>query len=136
MPVLLDAVHESDNQLTREAPLQDDPQADVKIGKQEKRGLTLERMRLVAVARVNTLLNRDPDVPLPPPPKTIALDDGLPDAPPWRATALARRPLRVENGIVRDLPAGRPAVPHPFEEAALTRRHVALPPLEQEAQRR
>jgi cobalt-zinc-cadmium efflux system outer membrane protein len=74
------------------APLQDILQADVEIGRQKKRSLTLERMRLVAVARINTLLNRDPDVPLPPPPKKIDIADNLPDAAQLRAVALARRP--------------------------------------------
>jgi outer membrane protein TolC len=74
------------------APLQDKLQADVEIGRQQKRSLTLERLRLVAVARINTLLNRDPDVPLPPPPKKLDVVNGLPDAPQLRAAALARRP--------------------------------------------
>jgi cobalt-zinc-cadmium efflux system outer membrane protein len=74
------------------APQQDILQADVEIGRQEKRKFTLERLRMVAVARINTLLNRDPDVPLPPPPKKIEILDGLPEAAQLRHTALARRP--------------------------------------------
>jgi outer membrane protein TolC len=73
-------------------PQQDVLQADVEIGRQQKRSLTLERLRLVAVARINTLLNRDPDVPLPPPPKKIDVLNGLPEAPQLRSAALARRP--------------------------------------------
>ncbi len=75
-----------------QAPQQDVLQADVEIGRQEKRNYTLERLRLVAVARINTLLNRNPDVPLPPPPKTITILDGLPDVAQLRTAALARRP--------------------------------------------
>jgi outer membrane protein TolC len=73
-------------------PQQDVLQAEVEIGRQQKRSLTLERLRLVAVARINTLLNRDPDVSLPPPPKKIDVRNGLPEAPQLRSAALARRP--------------------------------------------
>jgi cobalt-zinc-cadmium efflux system outer membrane protein len=74
------------------APQQDILQADVEIGRQRKRGLTLERLRLVAIARINTLLNRDPDTPLPPPPQKIDILDELPDASQLRTAALRRRP--------------------------------------------
>lgn len=85
----------------RAAPQQDMLQAKVEIGRQQKRSLTLERLRLVAVARINTLLNRDPDVELPLPPKQIDLVDSLPDARQLRAAALARRPdlLALSNRI-------------------------------------
>jgi cobalt-zinc-cadmium efflux system outer membrane protein len=75
-----------------QAPQQDLFLADVEIGRQQKRNYTLERLRLVAVARINTLLNRDPDLPLPPPPKKIEIAEGLPEAAQLRAAALARRP--------------------------------------------
>src|SRR5262249_22349557 len=58
------------------APQQDILQADVEIGRQERRNLTLGRMRQVAVARINTLLTLDPDALLPPPPKKIKVEDG------------------------------------------------------------
>lgn len=74
------------------APQQDILQADVEIGRQEKRNFTLERYRLVAVARINTLLNRNPDMPLPLPPKEIDILDGLPDIAQLRSAALSRRP--------------------------------------------
>src|SRR5579875_3707111 len=74
------------------SPQQDILQADVEIGRQQKRSYTLERLRLVAIARINTLLNRDPDVPLPPPPKKIAIIAVLPGSAQLRAAALARRP--------------------------------------------
>jgi outer membrane protein TolC len=73
-------------------PEQDVLQADVEIGRQEERQVTLERMRQVAVARINTLLNLPPDVLLPPPPKELTVGDSLPDAAVLRASALGRRP--------------------------------------------
>ncbi len=76
----------------KKAPQQDILQADVEIGRQRKRSLTLERLRLVAVARINTLLNRDPDVELATPPLRLEIGDELPDAPQLRAVALNRRP--------------------------------------------
>src|SRR4029077_1397920 len=51
---------------------QDVLQADVELGRQEQRRLTLERMREVAVARINTLLHLPPDSPLPPPPAELS----------------------------------------------------------------
>jgi cobalt-zinc-cadmium efflux system outer membrane protein len=74
------------------APQQDVLQADVEIGRQKKRSVTLERMRQVAIARINTLLNLDPGVPLPPPPKKVEVADGLPEAAALRSAALERRP--------------------------------------------
>ena len=51
-----------------------------------------ERMRQVAIARLNTLLHQPPDCPLPPPPARLRLAAALPEAPELRALALARRP--------------------------------------------
>jgi outer membrane protein TolC len=79
-----------------QAPQQDLLQADVEIGRQQERELTLTRMREVVVARMNTLMHLPPDSPLPSPPKELALAEPLPDARALRETALARRPdLRV-----------------------------------------
>lgn len=85
-------------------PQQDILQADVEIGRQEKRNFTLERVRQVAVGRINTLLNLPPESPLPPPPRKVAVEDGLPDATALRESALARRPdLRaLANRIAAD----------------------------------
>jgi outer membrane protein TolC len=77
---------------TRTVPIADVYQADVEIGRQRERRLTLERMRRVAVARLNTLMHLPPDAPLPPPPAAVPLPDTLPDAGALRALALARRP--------------------------------------------
>jgi len=71
---------------------QDMLQAEVEIGRERQRRLTLERLREVAVARINTLLNRVPDMPLPPPPKQVKVGNGLPEAGELRQAALARRP--------------------------------------------
>lgn len=75
-----------------QAPQQDILQADVEIGRQQERELTLRRMREVAVARLNTLMHLPPDNELPPPPAQLAHGDALPDAPALRAFALSRRP--------------------------------------------
>jgi outer membrane protein TolC len=76
----------------RKVSYQDLTQTDVEIGRQQQRRLALERMREVAVARLNTLMHLPPDSPLPPPPEELAAADGLPEAQALRALALARRP--------------------------------------------
>lgn len=76
----------------RLAPEQDLRQADVEIGRQQERQLTLERMRRVAVARINTLMNLQPDSPLPGPPERLKIEGELPDAAVLRSLALTRRP--------------------------------------------
>jgi outer membrane protein TolC len=73
-------------------PEQDVLQAEVEIGRERDRRLALEEMRQIAVARINTLLHLAPDNPLPPTPRSIKADHGLPDVQTLRATALARRP--------------------------------------------
>jgi outer membrane protein, heavy metal efflux system len=74
------------------ATQQDILQADVEVGKEERRRLSLTRMRQVAIARINTLLNLAPDASLPPPPLALPIAGALPDAASLRASALARRP--------------------------------------------
>ena len=71
---------------------QDVLQADVAIARQQERASTLERMRRVAQARINTLLNRAPDQQLPPPPKEIASSTDVPDATELRHLAIQQRP--------------------------------------------
>ena len=73
-------------------PQQDVLQADVEIGRQRERGLTLERMRRVATARINTLLHLPPDTQLPPPPERLQIIESLPPAEALRARALEQRP--------------------------------------------
>lgn len=71
---------------------QDVLQADVEIGRQRERLLTLERMFPIAIARLNTLMHLPPDAPLAPPPKQLGRSGELPDVTQLRALALSRRP--------------------------------------------
>ena len=71
---------------------QDLLQADVEIGQQRQRQLTLMRMRRVAQARINTLLHLPPESPVPPSPGEVPTRGTLPDETTLRAVALARRP--------------------------------------------
>jgi cobalt-zinc-cadmium efflux system outer membrane protein len=71
---------------------QDILQADVELGRQRERALLLEQARQIAVARINTLLNLSPDTPLPPPPREVPVEDGLPPPDSVRAAALSTRP--------------------------------------------
>jgi outer membrane protein TolC len=73
-------------------PEQDVFQADVELGRQQERGLTLERMRKVAVARLNTLMHLPPETPLPPPPERLTLAEAPPPVEVLRGLALNRRP--------------------------------------------
>ena len=75
-----------------QAPEQDVFQANVEIGRQQERELTLHRMREVAIARINTLMHLPPDSPLPPPPKVLRLAEELPPVGVLRAAAHSRRP--------------------------------------------
>jgi cobalt-zinc-cadmium efflux system outer membrane protein len=76
----------------RKVSFQDVVQTDVEIGRQRQRRLTLERMRQVAIARINTLMHLPPSTALPPPPVTVEVKGELPDAESLRASALGRRP--------------------------------------------
>lgn len=71
---------------------QDVLQADVEIGRQRERLLTLERMRPVAIARLNTLMHQSPDVPLPPPLKQLSTSTVAFDVVDLRSMAMAHRP--------------------------------------------
>jgi outer membrane protein TolC len=74
------------------APQQDILQAEVEIGRQRERAVTLERMRKVAMARINTLRSLPPDEPLPNPPRDLKVSAGLPAVSRLREVALAQRP--------------------------------------------
>lgn len=71
---------------------QDVLQAEVEIGRAEERQVTLERLRPVTAARINTLMHLPPDAPLPPPPEAVALAGGVPDPTALRTQALHQRP--------------------------------------------
>jgi len=71
---------------------QDMLQADVEIGRQRERLLTLERTRRVAAGRINTLMRRPPEEPLPPPTDRPVDITPLPEATALRTLALSRRP--------------------------------------------
>jgi outer membrane protein TolC len=71
---------------------QDVLQAEVELGRQGERQLTLQRMRQVAIARINTLLHLPPDAPLPATPTRLSRPAPLPEASVLRSAALARRP--------------------------------------------
>jgi outer membrane protein TolC len=72
--------------------LQEVLQIDVEIGRQRERGLNLERMKKVAVARINTLMHLPPGAPLPPPPTRLPPAPELLAAEVLRAAAVANRP--------------------------------------------
>lgn len=74
-----------------QVPQQDVVQAEVEIGRQQERALTLERMRKVAVARINTLRALPPGEILPPPPRSLPALPDVPDAESLRGLALSRR---------------------------------------------
>jgi outer membrane protein TolC len=76
----------------RKVSFQEVIQADVEIGRQQERLLTLERRQQVAIARLNTLMHLPPDSPMPPPPRKLQLEKGVPEASVLSARALAQRP--------------------------------------------
>lgn len=76
------------NQVTQ----QDVLQADVELAQLEQLQVELDQERLVAIARINTLLHRRPDHPLPAPPQSLPHDVELPAAPVLRNSAIEQRP--------------------------------------------
>jgi outer membrane protein, heavy metal efflux system len=75
-----------------QATEQDVLQADVELAGLEGRRTELARDESVAKARINTLLHRAPDGPLPPPPARIELRDALPPLEGLQQEAIAARP--------------------------------------------
>ncbi|MHB1035101.1 MAG: TolC family protein [Pirellulales bacterium] len=71
---------------------QDVLQADVELAGLETRRAELARDEQVAVARINTLLHREANHPLPPPPAKVALPDALPAVEPLQQSAVQSRP--------------------------------------------
>jgi outer membrane protein TolC len=76
---------------TGQVSAQDPLQAEVEIGRLRERDILLERQRQVAIARINTLLQLPPSLPLPPPPKEIPVVGELPDPQALLAQALSQR---------------------------------------------
>jgi outer membrane protein TolC len=75
-----------------QATEQDVLQADVELATLESRRTELTRDEQVAVARINTLLHREANYPLPPPPAKVALPDSLPTADTLQQAAAQSRP--------------------------------------------
>ena len=71
---------------------QDVLQADVELATLESRRTELTRDEQVAIARINTLLHRAADHPLPPPPAKVPLPDSLPTAEALQQAAAESRP--------------------------------------------
>lgn len=76
---------------TGKVSAQDPLQAEVEIGRLRERDIILERQRQVAIARINTLLQLPPSLPLPPPPKEIQVEGELPDPKMLLEQALSQR---------------------------------------------
>ena len=79
---------------TGQGQQQDVLQADVEIARQEERLVSLRRARLVAAARLNTLMHLPPDGPLPPP-ADAGRPAPLPEAAQLREVALGRPDVRA-----------------------------------------
>jgi outer membrane protein TolC len=75
-----------------QATEQDVLQADVELASLESRRTELTRDEQVAIARINTLLHRDANHPLPPPPAKVAVPDSLPTAEALQQAATQSRP--------------------------------------------
>ena len=71
---------------------QDVLQADVELASLESRRTELARDDEVAMARINTLLHRGADHPVPPPPAKVPLPDSLPAAEALQQAAVESRP--------------------------------------------
>lgn len=71
---------------------QDVLQAEVEIGREQERRLSLEEMHGIAVARINTLMHLPPDHPLPPAPSRLSPRVMLPEVQALRDQALSSRP--------------------------------------------
>jgi outer membrane protein TolC len=76
------------NQVTQ----QDVLQAEVELAKTQQRQIELDQTDQVTRARINTLLHRLPDRPLPPPPLQLEVGGELPDVQSLRQVALEQRP--------------------------------------------
>jgi outer membrane protein TolC len=71
---------------------QDVLQSELELAELKRRALEIVRMESVAVARLNTLLHRPPNLPLPAPPALLATDRPTPSPDLLRQLAVDRRP--------------------------------------------
>lgn len=71
---------------------QDVLQADVELAQFEQQQIELNQERMVTVARINTLLHRRPDHPLPAPPRKLSVVEDLPPVEGLREWAVGNRP--------------------------------------------
>ena len=71
---------------------QDVLQADVELAQFEQRQIDLNQEQIVAIARINTLLHRHPDHPLPAPPRKLSVVEELPPVTGLREWAVGNRP--------------------------------------------
>jgi outer membrane protein, heavy metal efflux system len=96
LKLLKESKKSAENRVANGGNEQDVYQLDVEIARQGERALTLNRMRQVALARLNALMHRQVDSPLPPPPSALAVPAELPLVEMLRDLALQQRPdLRV-----------------------------------------
>ncbi len=80
---------------------QDSLQADVELATLESRRTELARDEQVAIARINTLLHRAADHPLPPPPAKVPLPNSLPAAEALQQAAESRPDLFAMQARIR-----------------------------------
>jgi outer membrane protein TolC len=81
---------------------QDVLQADVELAELQRRRFELARMEQVAVARINTLMHRNPVHPLPSPPARLTAIDTPPTVEKLQALAVERRPdLAILDARIR-----------------------------------
>src|SRR5581483_983929 len=65
--------------------------ADLELAKLQQRNLELQQMRRIAIARINTLLHRIPNYPLPPDPGTLEVDEEQFDVAALQSLAIEQR---------------------------------------------
>jgi outer membrane protein TolC len=82
----------NDKYISNQVTQQDVWQADVELAKRESRRIELNQNRVIAAARINTLLHREPDHPLPPPPVALIASEEIPPVEVLRQVAVERRP--------------------------------------------
>jgi outer membrane protein TolC len=75
-----------------QVPQQDLLQADVELAQLEQRRVEIDQAQQVATARINTLLHREPQLPLPPPLARLDVSGSVPDVDVLREQAVEKRP--------------------------------------------